>query len=154
MHPRAAWLIDRLALTPHVEGGHFRRVYTAAAGDGGRAPLSAIHFLLAAGEHSAWHRVDADEVWHLVEGDGLELLVYHAATDRLERRRLGPLGADDASAPMHVVPAGAWQAARPLGDYVLCTCVVAPAFEFAGFDLLEDPDLAARLGELAPQIRR
>ena len=34
-----------------------------------------------------------------------------------------------------VVPAGAWQAARPLGTWCLCCCVVAPAFRFAGSEL-------------------
>lgn len=155
MHPRAAQLIGQLALVPHIEGGHFRRFHTTEAPAGGRPALSAIHFLLAAGEQSAWHRVDADEAWHFVEGDPLELLVYHAAGGRLERIRLGPLGhGEGATAPVHVVPAGAWQAARPLGDYALCTCMVAPAFEFPGFTLLDEPVLAERLSRLAPQIRR
>lgn len=155
MHPRAAQLIGQLALGPHVEGGHFRRIHTAAASAGERPPLSAIQFLLAAGEQSAWHRVDAHEAWHFVEGDSLELLVYHPAQDRLECLWLGPLGHEHGVAgPLHVVPAGAWQAARTLDDYTLCTCLVAPAFEFTGFTLLDDPALAARLGELAPQIRR
>jgi predicted cupin superfamily sugar epimerase len=151
VHPRAAALIERLALAPHVEGGHFRRIHTAAAASGVRPALSAIHFLLAAGECSRWHRVDAEEAWHFVEGAPLELLVYHADTDRLERLRLGPLGESGSDVqPMRVVPAGAWQSARPLGDYALCTCLVAPAFEFAGFTLLDDDALAARLRELAP----
>ncbi|HEX5305791.1 MAG TPA: cupin domain-containing protein [Dyella sp.] len=151
MHPRAAALTARLALAPHMEGGHFRRIHTAEAAPGQRPVLSAIHFLLAAGECSNWHRVDAEEVWHFVEGDPLELLVYHADRDRLERLRLGPLGeAGSDVQPMRAVPAGAWQTARPLGAYALCTCLVAPAFEFAGFTLLDDEALAARLRELAP----
>ena len=34
-----------------------------------------------------------------------------------------------------VVPAGAWQAARPIGDWALVGCIVTPAFEFDGFRL-------------------
>ena len=151
MPSRAAVLIDRLALAPHMEGGHFRRIHTAKAAPGQRPALSAIHFLLAAGERSAWHRVDAEEAWHFVEGDPLELLVYHPGSDRLERLRLGPLGDPDSDVqPVRVVPAGAGQTSRPLGAYALCTCLVAPAFEFAGFTLLDDDALAARLRELAP----
>ncbi|SFS17371.1 hypothetical protein SAMN05216570_3537 [Dyella sp. OK004] len=146
-HPRAAELIATLQLQPHVEGGHYRRFHTAAAPDGVRPPLSAIHFLLADGEISDWHVVDADEAWHYVEGAPVELLVYHPAEGRLERRRLGSLA--DGGTPAHVVPAHAWQAARPLGDYTLVTCIVAPAFEFAGFRLLDDSDaFAARLRPL------
>jgi len=52
-----------------------------------------------------------------------------------------------------VVPAGAWQAARPLGTYALATCVVAPGFEYEGFELLaEDDPLAAHLEGLVPEI--
>jgi len=37
-----------------------------------------------------------------------------------------------------VVPAGWWQAARPLGGYVLAGCTVGPGFEFADFTFLRD----------------
>jgi predicted cupin superfamily sugar epimerase len=41
------------------------------------------------------------------------------------------------------IPAGAWQAARPLGDYTLVGCTVGPGFDFADFRLLaDDPALA------------
>ncbi|WP_266170421.1 cupin domain-containing protein [Dyella subtropica] len=147
MHPRAATLISTLQLQPHVEGGHYRRFHTAVSPDGVRPSFSAIHFLLAADEISDWHVVDADEAWHYVEGDPLELLIYHPNEERLERCRLGPLA--DGASVVHVVPAHAWQAARPLGDYTLVTCLVAPAFEFAGFRLLGDGDsFAGRLRSL------
>ena len=40
---------------------------------GGRGASTAIYYLLREGEVSAWHRVDADEVWHHYDGDPLEL---------------------------------------------------------------------------------
>lgn len=48
--------------------------------------------------------------------------------------RLGP---DLASGEVlqGIVPAHAWQDARSLGDWTLVSCIVAPAFEFAGFEL-------------------
>jgi predicted cupin superfamily sugar epimerase len=39
------------------------------------------------------------------------------------------------AAPQLVVPPGAWQAARSLGDYTLVGCTVAPGFEFSKFEL-------------------
>jgi uncharacterized protein len=33
------------------------------------------------------------------------------------------------------VAPGAWQAARPLGDWALMGCTVAPAFTFDAFEL-------------------
>lgn len=143
---RAAELIAALDLQPHVEGGHYRRFYTAAAAHGERPALSAIHFLLAAGEVSAWHAVDAEEAWHYAEGGPLELMIYRPAERRLERHRLGPLTQD--GVPACVVPAGAWQAARPLGEYTLVTCTVAPAFEFGGFRLLADEPFGDMLRSL------
>ncbi|OWY59821.1 hypothetical protein B7486_72500 [cyanobacterium TDX16] len=47
------------------------------------------------------------------------------------------LGDDHAAGQVlqSVVPPGAWQAARPLGAYVLVSCVVVPAFTFDTFEL-------------------
>jgi predicted cupin superfamily sugar epimerase len=147
-----------LQLQPHVEGGHYRRFYppvshqAGSADDSGvRHAMSAIHYLLEAGECSSWHRVDAEEAWHFVEGEPLELVIYNPVTRRLDRCALGPLG--DGSHPVAVVPAGAWQAARPLGSYGLATCLVAPGFEYEGFELLgQDDPLAAHLAGLVPEI--
>lgn len=143
MSGRAAELIAELRLEPHIEGGHYRRFHTAAAPHGVRPALSAIHYLLGAGEVGAWHAIDAEEAWHYVEGDPLELLIYHPAERRLERHRLGALA--QGALPVCVVPAHAWQASRPLGAYTLVTCTVAPAFEFGGFRLLTDEAFAETL---------
>jgi len=37
--------------------------------------------------------------------------------------------------PQLIVPPGAWQSARSLGDYTLVGCTVSPGFDFAGFEL-------------------
>lgn len=143
-----------LQLQPHVEGGHYRRFHPPKGkGDGAdaRHAMSAIHYLLEAGQFSSWHRVDAEEAWHFVEGEPLELLIYNPKSNSLERCCLGMPGAD--VKPMVVVPAGAWQAARPLGRYALMTCLVAPAFEYDGFELLAESDpLASHLAGLVPEI--
>ncbi len=54
------------------------------------------------------------------------------------RRETVVLGPDVAAGerPQAVVPAGAWQSARPLGArFALCGCTVAPGFEFADLEL-------------------
>ena len=50
-------------------------------GGGWRSPAAstAIYFLLARGERSHWHRVDAAEVWHWHAGAALELEIAPAA---------------------------------------------------------------------------
>jgi predicted cupin superfamily sugar epimerase len=142
-----------LQLQPHVEGGHYHRFHPPkhADGLGARHAMTAIHYLLEDGECSSWHRVDAEEAWHFVEGGPLELLIYNPVTNRLDRCVLGAVG--DGSQVVSVVPAGAWQAARPLGAYALATCIVAPGFEYEGFELLgQDDPLAAHLAGLVPEI--
>ena len=149
MRPRATELITLLDLRPHPEGGYYREVFRSSEhvtpddGRGERAALTTIYFLLTAGSHSRWHRVTSDEVWHLYEGGPLEILELHASGDTLDRHQLAHIG-DGAGAPVHTVAAGRWQAARPLGEYVLVGCTVAPGFEFSDFRLLSDePNRAA-----------
>lgn len=126
-------IIDRLALLPHPEGGHYRETFRHAPSAGGRGAMTAIYFLLRAGEVSHWHRVDAAEIWHFYAGAPLDLAIA-ASGGRSETRLLGPdLGAGQA--PQIVVPAGAWQSARSRGGWTLAGCTVGPAFEFAGFEL-------------------
>ena len=142
MHPRASALIRLLDLTPHPEGGYYREVFRSPrmvrASDSAveRAAITTIYFLLVAGQHSRWHRIRSDEVWHYYEGDPLELIWLDAARTVPEHRRLGP--ATDERQPVEVVPGGCWQAARPLGEYTLVGCSVAPGFEFREFSLLAD----------------
>jgi predicted cupin superfamily sugar epimerase len=126
-------VVRLLGLAPHPEGGFYRETFRAPAPDGRRAASTAIYYLLRAGEVSAWHRVDADEVWHHYAGGTLELTLAAEGQERSSVR----LGADLAAGerPQAVVPAGVWQTARPLGGWVLAGCTVAPAFEFAGFEM-------------------
>jgi predicted cupin superfamily sugar epimerase len=134
MHqPTAADIIARLALEPHPEGGHFRETFRDARLDAKvRSVSTAIYFLLARGERSHWHRIDAAEVWHFYTGSPLTLEI---ADDEGHRRiRLGPdlaLG----EVPQAIVPANAWQAAESCGDWTLAGCTVAPGFDFAAFEL-------------------
>lgn len=126
----AAAIIAALGMAPHPEGGHYVETFRSEAGQSGRAHCTAIYFLLQAGERSHWHRVDATEIWLWHGGAPLAL--------ELEGRVV-TLGPDIAAgeAPQAVVPAHAWQAARSMGEWTLVSCVVAPGFEFSGFELAQ-----------------
>jgi predicted cupin superfamily sugar epimerase len=129
----AADIVHLLDLRPHPEGGHYRETFRdPRRGADGRALSTAIYFLLAAGERSHWHRIDAAEIWHWHAGAALSLQI--AGQDGVKTVRLG---ADFAAGerPQIVVPAGAWQAAESLGAWTLVGCTVAPGFEFSGFEL-------------------
>jgi uncharacterized protein len=130
----AADVIRLLDLKPHPEGGHYRETFRDAPHSAaGRAASTAIYFLLARGERSHWHRIDAVELWHWYAGAPLRLEI----ADRSGRIESLTLGCDLAAGerPQAVVPAHAWQAAQSLGDWTLVGCTVAPGFDFAGFEL-------------------
>ena len=128
----AAGIIARLGLKPHPEGGHYRETFRDTRTDAaGRAASTAIYFLLARGERSHWHHVDAVEIWHYYAGSPLILRIHD---DMAHTVRLGPdLAAGEV--PQAIVPAHAWQAAESSGDWTLVGCTVAPGFEFSGFEL-------------------
>ena len=115
----AADVVRLLDLKPHPEGGHFRETFRDTRQvENGRAASTAIYFLLARGERSHWHRVDAVEIWHWHAGAPLELEIAQSE-GHIERVTLGN---DLASGqrPQAAVPAHAWQAAQSLGDWTLC----------------------------------
>lgn len=125
-------VIFTLDMERHPEGGWYAETYRDPDEVDGRAVSSAIYYLLEAGELSAWHRVDAAEVWHFYAGDPLELSVSEG-----ESSRALLLGQDLAAGqrPQAVVPKGYWQSARTLGQFTLVGCTVAPGFRFSGFEL-------------------
>ena len=131
--PTAADIIAQLELKPHPEGGYFRETFRDLRLDAnGRSVSTAIYFLLARGERSHWHRIDAVEVWHYYAGSPLTLQI--ADSDGTRIIILGPdLAAGET--PQAIVPAHAWQAAESCGDWTLVGCTVAPGFDFAKFEL-------------------
>ena len=156
--PRAQELIRDLRLQPHPEGGRFAEAFRSprlvrAAGDArDRAAVTTIYFLLAEGEASRWHRLDADEIWHFYEGAPVELFHLDAAAQILTRTRVGPVAAG--AAPVRVVPAGSWMAARPLGRFALVGCTVGPGFEPEGFVLMmkDAPEVAVDVARRFPEV--
>jgi predicted cupin superfamily sugar epimerase len=128
----AADIIRKLDLKPHPEGGHYRETFRDTHQIDGRAASTAILFLLARGERSHWHRIDAVEIWHYYAGVALQLEIVDGAKEEIVR-----LGADvhAGETPQVTVPARAWQAAQSLGDWTLVGCTVAPGFSFEGFEL-------------------
>ncbi len=125
--------IRRLGLAPHPEGGHFRETWRHRDPRGGRGAGTAIYYLLRRGEVSAWHRVDATEIWHHYAGAPLELGIAPEGGPE-EVVRLGT-DLDSGEEPQRIIPPGAWQRARSLGAFTLVGCTVSPAFEFEGFEM-------------------
>jgi len=128
----AGEIIEVLRLAPHPEGGYFRETFRDARALEGRAASTAIYYLLARGQRSHWHRVDAAEIWHWYAGAPLRLSIK--ASEKVSAHLLGPdlFGGE---APQIVVPAHAWQSAESQGEWTLVGCTVAPGFEFSKFEV-------------------
>lgn len=134
-------LARALDLQPHPEGGWFRQTWvspeTVHLPDGrDRATATLIHFLLPAGESSAWHRVASDELWlaHL----GRVTLELGGSGAGPEARERFVVGTDVAAGEQTqlLVPAGVWQRTHPADADALVSCVVSPGFDFADFELV------------------
>jgi len=122
-----------LDLAPHPEGGFYRETFRDPREIGGRSVGTAIYYLLPAGQVSAWHRVDAGEIWHWHAGAPLDLSLYEDG-GRVTTLRLGA-DLPGGERPQGIVPAGVWQSAKSLGAWTLVGCTVAPGFEFAHFEI-------------------
>ena len=127
-------IIRTLELEPHPEGGWYRETFRAESVAGERGTLTAIYYLLRENERSHWHRVlDADEAWNWYVGAPLALSLW-SENRAAEEIALGSnIGVGER--PQAVVPKGVWQSARTCGTWSLVGCMVAPAFEFAEFEM-------------------
>lgn len=126
-------IIEQLGMDPHPEGGHYVETWRGSHGPDGRAIGTAILFVLCAGERSHWHRVDADEIWLHHTGAPLRISIAAPGEDPLDHVLGSDLSAG--ASPQLVVPASSWQSAETTGEWTLVSCIVAPGFEFSGFDL-------------------
>ena len=133
-----------LAPLPH-EGGLYRQSYQDEHS-------TAIYYLLADGDFSALHLLDAVEVYHWYAGDPLRLLLLFPDGSVAEPL----LGPDVAAGQRHqiVVPAGVWQGSDSAGAWSLVGTTMAPGFTWDGFELGDGAELAARFPEAAERIAR
>ena len=146
MSDYARGIVRRLGLEAHPEGGWYVRDWQAPQTDAvsGRPLSSLIYFLLPQGDASAWHKVDADEIW-LWHGPAPVTLQLGgpgdspAAEADVETITLGasiaPQTGDGTPVGHAVVPAGIWQRTVPGTGDALVSCVVSPGFVFEGFTL-------------------
>ena len=151
MSPEAEHWIRTLSLLPHPEGGWFRETFRSAervpgsalpARFGGERSLStSILYLLAAGEHSRFHRLQADELWwhHGGQHGGGAMRLHLLGAGGARQIELGSI------APQVVIPHGTWFAAEPApgAAFALVGCGVSPGFEFADFELAQRDALLA-----------
>src|SRR5258708_38031727 len=164
MRPSPSYWINKLGLTPHVEGGAFGEVYRSELiiprsslplfFQGSRSASTSIYFLLSQGQFSAFHRIASDELWHFYFGD--PLLVYEITHNgRLVEHRLGA-DPEKGESFQTVVKAVSWIGCVPApgSEYALVGCTVAPGFDFADFELADRTALARQYPEHAGLIHK
>jgi len=145
----AVYWIDKLGLEPHPEGGYFREVYrsedtVSKAGlpdrfDGDRSAATLIYYLLRNDEFSTLHRIKSDEIWVHIAGGNLD--IHQIRSDgEYKKHQLGK-NLDSNQTPVCVIEQGTWFGASLPDEntFCLCTCLVAPGFDFTDFEM-GDPE--------------
>src|SRR5258706_41608 len=103
-HPMMWDSLLKLRALPDDFSLYCRETFRDARADAqGRAQSTAIYFLLARGDRSQWHRIDAVEIWHYYAGASLKLQI---ANDGCAPHSI-TLGPDVAAGerPQAIVPA-------------------------------------------------
>ncbi len=147
----ADYWIQNLKLEPHPEGGYFRETYRTRDSipehclddryRGDRAFATAIYFLLTADSPSHLHRLKSDEFWFFHAGSGATItLIREAGT--VHRINLGPDPARNQGLQL-IIPGGTWFGAEvdEPGGYTLVSCMVAPGFDYADFEMATRPGM-------------
>lgn len=143
-------LIESLQLSPHVEGGYFRRTYCSprtTADTPSRAYMSSIFYLLTDDSPTGHLHCNRSDIVHYYQGGGV--LRYSLLHDdgRTEQVLMGP----DLSAGQQwqlTVPGGTWKASELVsGEWALISEAVCPGFDFADMQLAT----LATLQKLQPQ---
>ncbi len=142
--PSAQDIIEKLNLTPHPEGGYYRRTYQNDGGSEARGRATSIYYFLEGNDFAKWHLTDGDEIWYWHAGASLTLEI-DLNKEGVKAFELGPDILNNQQ-PQILVPAGDWQRARANGDWTLVSCMVSPGFLFESYELIEDknwhPDTA------------
>ena len=131
-------LARMLGLEPHPEGGWYRETWVSPESvtlpDGRVRPTATlIHFLLPAGESSAWHRVLSDEIW--LAHSGVVTVELGGSGEAPEPAGQHAVGMAEGAELQVLVPAGVWQRTIPSDREALVSCLVSPGFDFADFEL-------------------
>ena len=117
-------IIKKHKMIPHPEGGRFKELYRDKN-------ISLIYYLLKKNEKSHWHRLKKNEILHFYNGDSL--IVYLSKDGINTEQKILNNNLDQLS---HlVVKNGTWFSMETKGKFSLIGCTVAPAFDYADFEI-------------------
>ncbi len=131
-------LVTELRLLPHPDGGFYKETYRSSdkleALD--RHLVTSIYFLLTSENVSRFHRIKSDEHWFFHAGSAL---IVHTLSENGHQKTLVGLDLSKGETPHFVVPKNTifGSSVSVKNSYSLVSCVVAPGFDFADFELFE-----------------
>ena len=138
---RINFLIEKLGLKAHPEGGFYSETYRSErridTDAGERDLMTSIYFLLTSENVSKFHRIKSDELWFFHEGSNLTI---HTLSELGHQRiTLGSPSANVNTSFQHLVKAHTifGSTVDEPNSYALVSCVVAPGFDFKDFELFE-----------------
>jgi len=146
-------LIDRYELLPHPEGGFYRETYRSpmSLSNAERSLMTTIYFLLTSEHVSRFHRIKSDELWFFHSGN---TLCVHTLDNSGHHKHF--VGLEEGTSPQLLVPANTvfGSTVESENGYALVSCVVAPGFDFADFELFGKEQLYKMFPEQAEIIER
>ena len=121
-------LIEKLKMTPHLEGGYFSESYRDKNNN-----VSLIYYLLKKYQKSHWHRLTKNEILHFYDGYPLNVNISIDGKTVITKK----LGKNiDNEEFLHlVINSGTWFSMTSEGKYSLIGCTVAPGFDYKDFEL-------------------
>jgi predicted cupin superfamily sugar epimerase len=121
----AAEIIQKLQLEPHIEGGYYKRTYTAS-----NAMMSSIFYMLTKDKPIGYfHKNKSDIIHYFHDGDPVR---YYVLTENgiLTTQVMGR-DLNQGQKLQLVVTGGSWKASELLGEkYALISEAVTPEFKF------------------------
>ena len=163
MNKDANFWIAHLGLNKHPEGGWFKEVFRSdeilskkslpARYTSFRAISTSIYYLLKGDEHSSFHRLKSDEIWHFYGGAPVNVYII-SPLGKLTINSCGPF-AEEGNVFQLLIPKGSWFAAKvtDLSSYTLLGCTVAPGFDFEDFELGKREELIKRFPQHTEVIK-
>ena len=135
-------LIKKLNLQAHPEGGYYSETYRSEITIPGmeRQLMTAIYFLLTSDNVSRFHRIKSDELWFYHGGSSL--IVHTLDKNGHTETRVG-LDIMNGEVPQFLVPKDTifGSSVNDSNSFSLVSCVVAPGFYFADFELFTTDQL-------------
>ncbi|GMQ56397.1 cupin domain-containing protein [Vallitalea sediminicola] len=138
----AEYFIEKLELSPHIEGGYYREIYNDTSNniaienyEGKRSLSTTIYYLLKSGQVSKFHKLISDEIWFYHYGTSLAIHMIDEQ-GKYSKAILG-LNIEEGELPQLIVPANTIFGAEVVedGDFTLVSCMVSPGFDFKDFKM-------------------